>query len=114
MTTTDYIPGRQIRTPVRSAEHVSFGIRDDRGRELGIETRVYSVNHTPIEGTYNLIRADLAGRITFLGSTSTTRDGRTYGAITSPVMGATIEEVEKKLAKRVADARKRYEKKFGD
>lgn len=87
-------------------QEIDFGLVDAKGRKLGVIAYVREWDQVPVEDQsvgYGCIQAP--GHY-FSGVVQGTRDGVQFGAITRSVSGATREEVEAGIARRIETARK--------
>lgn len=111
-------------------ETESFGIRDEKGREIGYSIWYKRCTHGVAEprewgcSSVSGFHADREAAATkaaeldethaFYAESTATRNGQGFGAWKSGVFGATLDEVRAKIHKRRDGARKRYAKKYSD
>jgi hypothetical protein len=110
-------------THLGDVERTDFDLRDEKGRAVGYTVSFSSVEWSLYEDSSPYVTTDreavqaeadeLNKSHAFCGFTSATRDGQAFGAWTSGVYAPTLEGAKAKAARRMAGARKRYEKKYG-
>jgi hypothetical protein len=108
---------RTIRTTVKHTQTGAYiehfeGMKDDRGRALGMSVRLGTAVSTVAEPDGGVIQPGsihnpLPGDY-FVATCTTTRNGREYGATTDWKFFRTQGERQRYISKRIADARKRY------
>lgn len=105
---------RTIRTGrILAAQTVShdFAMNDDKGRALGMSIRVerWEMETAPADahGFYTMEPG-----VHFLAYTQTLRNGKHYGALTSPLIARNLADALKLAEERMARTKKTYAKKF--
>jgi hypothetical protein len=94
-------------TDTTASEAVNLDINDTRGRAIGILIKRALFTYTAKEGGARFGYSHAAG--TFYGACVTVaRNGRAFGATQLAKDFATADEREAYIAKRIADASKRY------
>ena len=93
----------------KTVEKFDFNLTDEKGRKVGYYAAVAVVQYVDSGRDFGYaIEPGTYVRIT----TSPTRDGKNYGAVSASILEKTLEEALKALAKRKAQALKTYTKKY--
>jgi hypothetical protein len=108
---SDAIKTRAINDNRIDHEHTDFGLVDDRGRKIGYAASYHEVDYVeaPAEGHWYCTKP--VGHY-FYARVHATRNGASYGSVNPEIEGASVEELRKVVAKKLAAAKKRYAKQF--
>lgn len=97
---------------VIALRHEGFSLTDKKGRAVGYSVEIVKCAWEQFEPTeyesFHMSRGP-----NFFAMTHQTRDGNGFGPTPENLTAATLEDLEKLVAKRVAGARKRLTKQFG-
>lgn len=89
-----------------STTNTDFGLKDEKGRAVGYQVRVWKRTYTEdSKGDFLHAPGDF-----WIGDTFVTRDGHIYGAQTSLPEASTLQEIEALAQKRMTAAKARYAK----
>ncbi len=118
MTVNGYRGVKDYRYTDLDCGEVDFGIRDQKGRKIGYQWRIYDVvvelmtdeEYAAAKSCY-LIANDKPSHYIEMRS-STTRDGYAYGPSTKRMQTDTLEQARRSAVGRVENARKANTKKF--
>jgi hypothetical protein len=97
-----------IKRVLADESHEYFELTDDKGREIGFETRVWACTYAEAPDGY---RCYLPG-VQYEVDTHATRDGKPFGAQTRSEIAETLERALAIARTKAATSRKRYAKLF--
>ena len=94
----------------KASRSISFGIVDDKGREMGVSVTTFTAEHTP--SAMDGCGYTLAAGTWYCAWTKATRNGNGFGPSTGEIHARTPKERDTLLAKRIEGARARYVKQY--
>lgn len=102
----------RTRSNETTERNVTFTMKDERGRQVGANVRLYAVTFTPAPAGQFYGYRQQPGTY-FVCDVQATRDGIRFGASNRDSYHATFAEADAKAAERCAVMAKRYAKKYG-